>query len=301
MNLMHYVPDGLLEPLIVWSAGLTAAVSVAAVWIGLLERDPGAARLRQLAKRQEALMHDLKQPKRNQALIRSIGLRTGRFPSPHLESMTERIVLEGKRVDADVVVTARADKEASELRAKGAARVGVRVGDKACAEILLAAEREGRSFLFRTGPSFVRALSGLEPKPPLRGEQIRPPDAGARGGHAPLLAGSYGGPTPRQLAALPAARGNPGNRLHVRAAARGRGGALGAAMRYRTIARPLRAQAFVPPRTETVPSNPCESRKFVAELLRLPDAQITAYGLSRSYTYWLTAASLRPMKAVMST
>src|SRR4051812_21003152 len=29
-------------------------------------------------------------------LIRSIGLRTGRFTSPHLESMTERIVIDGE-------------------------------------------------------------------------------------------------------------------------------------------------------------------------------------------------------------
>ncbi len=40
------------------------------------------------------------------------------------------------------------------------------------ARSVLDAEREGQSFLFRTGPSFVRALGGLEPKPPLRGAQI---------------------------------------------------------------------------------------------------------------------------------
>ncbi len=37
------------------------------------------------------------------------------------------------------------------------------------ARSVLEAEREGQSFLFRTGPSFVRALSGLGPRPPLRG------------------------------------------------------------------------------------------------------------------------------------
>ena len=42
----------------------------------------------------------------------------------------------------------------------------------ACGALL--AERAGRSFLFRSGPSFVRALSGLEPVPPLRGQQLRP-------------------------------------------------------------------------------------------------------------------------------
>ena len=40
---------------------------------------------------------------------------------------------------------------------------------------VLAAERAGRSFLFRTGPSFVRALLGMGPKAPLRGEQIWSP------------------------------------------------------------------------------------------------------------------------------
>ena len=40
------------------------------------------------------------------------------------------------------------------------------------ARAVLDAESEGQSFLFRTGPSFVRALSGLGPKPPLRGAQI---------------------------------------------------------------------------------------------------------------------------------
>jgi uncharacterized protein YgbK (DUF1537 family) len=46
---------------------------------------------------------------------------------------------------------------------------------------VLLAERASRSFLFRTGPSFVRALSGLGPRAPLRGEEIRP--AGGRNGH----------------------------------------------------------------------------------------------------------------------
>ena len=34
---------------------------------------------------------------------------------------------------------------------------------------VLQAERAGKSFLFRAGPSFVRALAGIEPKAPLRG------------------------------------------------------------------------------------------------------------------------------------
>src|SRR5207253_345586 len=39
---------------------------------------------------------------------------------------------------------------------------------------VLLAEREGKSFLFRTGPSFVRALVGLGFKAPLRGGHIWP-------------------------------------------------------------------------------------------------------------------------------
>jgi dihydrofolate synthase/folylpolyglutamate synthase len=40
------------------------------------------------------------------ALIRSIGLRTGRFTSPHLESMNERISIDGEPLDDDGFVTA---------------------------------------------------------------------------------------------------------------------------------------------------------------------------------------------------
>jgi uncharacterized protein YgbK (DUF1537 family) len=65
---------------------------------------------------------------------------------------------------------------------------------------VLLAEREGRSFLFRTGPSFVRALAGLGPKAPLRGGQIWP--SARRGGHGLIVAGSHTGRTNRQLAAL---------------------------------------------------------------------------------------------------
>ncbi len=79
------------------------------------------------------------------------------------------------------------------------------------ARAVLDAEREGQSFLFRTGPSFVRALSGLGPKPPLRGAQIwgrggaqiaeQKARAGA-GGHGLVVVGSHVGQTSRQVAAL---------------------------------------------------------------------------------------------------
>jgi uncharacterized protein YgbK (DUF1537 family) len=73
------------------------------------------------------------------------------------------------------------------------------------ARAVLDAEREGQSFLFRTGPSFVRALSGLGPKPPLRGAQIWGAGRGARagaGGHGLVVVGSHVGQTSRQVAAL---------------------------------------------------------------------------------------------------
>jgi uncharacterized protein YgbK (DUF1537 family) len=68
------------------------------------------------------------------------------------------------------------------------------------ARAVLDAEQEGQSFLFRTGPSFVRALSGLGPKPPLRGAQIW--GERRREGHGLVVVGSHVGQTSRQVAAL---------------------------------------------------------------------------------------------------
>jgi len=53
---------------------------------------------------------------------------------------------------------------------------------------------------FRTGPSFVRALSGLGPKPVLRGAQIW--GESRREGHGLVVVGSHVGQTSRQVAAL---------------------------------------------------------------------------------------------------
>ena len=65
---------------------------------------------------------------------------------------------------------------------------------------VLLAERAGRSFLFRTGPSFVRALAGLDPMAPLRGPDIWP--GPRRRGHGLIVVGSHVGQTSRQLDAL---------------------------------------------------------------------------------------------------
>ena len=65
---------------------------------------------------------------------------------------------------------------------------------------VLEAERAGKSFLFRAGPSFVRALAGIEPKAPLRGEALWP--AGRPGRHGLIVVGSHVGHTSRQVAVL---------------------------------------------------------------------------------------------------
>jgi uncharacterized protein YgbK (DUF1537 family) len=84
---------------------------------------------------------------------------------------------------------------------------------------VLQAERAGSSFLFRTGPSFVRALLGLGPKAPLRGGQLWP--AGRPPGHGLVVVGSHVGQTSRQVAALTARGGVTGVELDVPALVRG--------------------------------------------------------------------------------
>lgn len=76
----------------------------------------------------------------------------------------------------------------------------------ACA--VLQAERAGKSFLFRGGPSFVRALAGIEPKAPLRGNALSP--ARRPGQHGLIVVGSHVGHTSRQVAVL-RARGTTTN------------------------------------------------------------------------------------------
>ncbi len=61
----------------------------------------------------------------------------------------------------------------------------------------LLAERAGKEFVFRTGPSFVRALTGMEPKAPLRGAELWP--GGRRDGHGLIVIGSHVSRTGRQL------------------------------------------------------------------------------------------------------
>lgn len=70
---------------------------------------------------------------------------------------------------------------------------------------LLAAEDEGRTFLYRSGPSFVPVLAGIEPIAPLDATTIWP--NGAPPGHGLVVVGSHVGLTNRQLEVLEARAG----------------------------------------------------------------------------------------------
>ena len=92
---------------------------------------------------------------------------------------------------------------------------------------VLLAERAGQSFLFRTGPSFVRALSGLGPQAPLRGGAIWP--SGRPRGHGLIVVGSHVSQTSRQVAALRARAATTDIELDVPALMRGAGDVVAAA------------------------------------------------------------------------
>jgi uncharacterized protein YgbK (DUF1537 family) len=62
---------------------------------------------------------------------------------------------------------------------------------------LIEAERDGRRFLPRCGPSFVRALAGVEPAPPLTTQRIWP--TGVTPGPGLVVVGSHVGLTSRQV------------------------------------------------------------------------------------------------------
>lgn len=70
---------------------------------------------------------------------------------------------------------------------------------------LQAAQRNGQSFLYRSGPSFVRALIGVDPTGPLTAEDIWPTVRAP--GHGLVVVGSHVGQTARQLAAVQARGG----------------------------------------------------------------------------------------------
>ncbi len=63
---------------------------------------------------------------------------------------------------------------------------------------LLESEAAGKSFLYRTGPSFPQPLAGLDPHPPLQASDIWP--GGRPAGHGLVVVGSHVGLTSRQVA-----------------------------------------------------------------------------------------------------
>jgi uncharacterized protein YgbK (DUF1537 family) len=140
--------------------------------------------------------------------VASIGLADIRLGGPE----RVRELLAGARDGRWVVVNAT---EYSDLEAVAAG--------------VLIAERAGSSFLFRTGPSFVRALAGMDPRAPLRSADIWPAGGPPPGGHGLVVVGSHVGQTSRQLAALRARGGIASVELDVPAVVAGREVAAGTA------------------------------------------------------------------------
>lgn len=60
------------------------------------------------------------------------------------------------------------------------------------------AQDTGKTFLYRTGPSFAQPLAGLDPQPPLQASDIWP--GGRPAGHGLVVVGSHVGLTSRQVA-----------------------------------------------------------------------------------------------------
>jgi len=106
------------------------------------------------------------------------------------------------RVGLDDIRRAGPGRVAEILQEAGGAQpVVVNAAEYADLEVfvlgLLAAEEAGKSFVYRTGPSFVRVRGGIPEKEPLRAEDLygnRPVR-----GHGLVLVGSHVGQTTRQL------------------------------------------------------------------------------------------------------
>ncbi len=86
----------------------------------------------------------------------------------------------------------------------GGAFVVVNAADYADLEVvvlgLIEARQAGKSFVYRTGPSFVRALAGIVPRSPLGAGDLWP--EGRPDGHGLLVVGSHVGLTSAQVAAV---------------------------------------------------------------------------------------------------
>jgi uncharacterized protein YgbK (DUF1537 family) len=121
---------------------------------------------------------------------------------------------------------------------------------------LLEAAAAGRSFLYRSGPSFVQSLAGLDPRDPLRASDIWP--AGHPGGHGLVVVGSHVGLTSRQVAV-----------------ARDRGGLAEVELDVAAVADPARRDAHLADATRQVVSTLDRSEVLLftsRELLRGRDS-----------------------------
>lgn len=103
-------------------------------------------------------------------------------------------------VSLDDIRVGGPDRVAAILRGVSGGRfVVVNATDYADLEIVVLGLSDlADDFLFRTGPSFVRALSGVDPIDPVTAASIWP--AGRPGGHGLVVVGSHVGQTSRQLA-----------------------------------------------------------------------------------------------------
>lgn len=109
-----------------------------------------------------------------------------------------------RHLDLDEIRTGGPDRVAELLRAAPAgAFVVVDALTDADLDVValavVAVEAEGRAVLVRSGPSFVRALAGIEPLPPLDPARLWP--AGRRPGHGLVVVGSHTAATTAQLRA----------------------------------------------------------------------------------------------------
>lgn len=75
MNLEEYLPAGFtIEDLLIFSSALSAGTIAVTLWLTLLQRDPGAGRIRALAKQRAAMRASVIGPRRRQERLPTIGL-----------------------------------------------------------------------------------------------------------------------------------------------------------------------------------------------------------------------------------
>lgn len=111
MTPMDLLPAGVSpDDAIVAMAGLAALLTVLAVWYALLARDPLSGRIKELARRRETLMSDIRTPRRHQQRLRSIGLmrevvkRLKLLHSAKTKKIADRLAQAGWRSKDAVVI-----------------------------------------------------------------------------------------------------------------------------------------------------------------------------------------------------